>query len=164
MQASIDARDWESATRHCARAMALPDEVITGAFAESAVVCIPITTQCPLRLKWALYQPTPESHLPPVQTLQNAREHLLSIFRASFSEATKARDAAATTRFFKLFPAIGWEAEGLEAYASFVVDLVKVRPPASAKSENNSPNVTGFRSDIYSFKSSILHHGSHCTI
>ena len=80
-------------------------------------------------------KPTPESHLPPVQTLQNAREHLLSVFRASFSEATKARDAAATTRFFKLFPAIGWEAEGLEAYAFFVVDLVKVRPPASAKSE-----------------------------
>ncbi|KZV62045.1 COG4-domain-containing protein [Peniophora sp. CONT] len=117
MQASIDARDWESATRHCARAIALPDQVITGAFAATAV-------------------PTPESHLPPVQTLQNAREHLLSVFRQSFSEATKARDAAATTRFFKLFPAIGWEAEGLEAYASFVVDLVKVRPPASAKTSS----------------------------
>jgi hypothetical protein len=40
----------------------------------------------------------------------------------------------ATTRFFKLFPVIGWETEGLEAYASFIVDLVKVRPPASAQS------------------------------
>jgi conserved oligomeric Golgi complex subunit 4 len=76
-----------------------------------------------------------ESHLPPIQTLQNAREHLYNVFRKSFEEATQARDAAATTRFFKLFPAIGWEKEGLEAYASFVVDLVKVRPPASAKSK-----------------------------
>ena len=33
-----------------------------------------------------------------------------------------------------MFPAIGWEEEGLQAYASFVVDLVKIRAPASAKS------------------------------
>ena len=49
-------------------------------------------------------------------------------------KASTSRDAAATTRFFKLFPAIGWEEEGLQAYASFVVDLVKIRAPASAKS------------------------------
>jgi hypothetical protein len=61
---------------------------------------------------------------------------LLNVFRKSFAEASQSRDAAATTRFFKLFPVIGWEEEGLEAYASFVVDLVKVRPPASAKSKN----------------------------
>lgn len=84
----------------------------------------------------ATTQPTSESHLPPAQTLQAARDTLLDVFRRQFDEATSARDAAATTRFFKLFPAIGWEAEGLEAYAAFVVDLVKVRPPASAKSES----------------------------
>ncbi|KAI0317766.1 COG4-domain-containing protein [Amylostereum chailletii] len=117
LQSSIESQDWESATRHCARAMALPDEVVGGPFAETAV-------------------PTAESHLPPAQTLQNARDQLLDVFRRSFNEATQARDAAATTRFFKLFPAIGWEAEGLEAYASFVVDLVKVRPPASAKTSS----------------------------
>lgn len=117
MQTSIESQDWESATRHCARAMALPDEVISGAFAEIAV-------------------PTSESHLPPTQTLQAAREHLLDVFTSQFDAATKSRDAVATTRFFKLFPSIGWEAEGLEAYASFVVDLVKVRPPASAKTSS----------------------------
>jgi conserved oligomeric Golgi complex subunit 4 len=72
--------------------------------------------------------------LPPAQTLQDARTHLLQVFTRHFTEATKARDAIATTRFFKLFPVIGWETEGLEAYASFIVDLVKVRPPASAQS------------------------------
>ena len=80
-------------------------------------------------------QPTPESHLPPAQTLQAARDELLAIFRREFDKASQSRDAAATSRFFKLFPAIGWELEGLQAYAAFVVDLVRVRAPATAKSE-----------------------------
>lgn len=79
-------------------------------------------------------KPTSESHLPPVQTLQAAREQLLLIFRHHFGQASSSRDAAATSRFFKLFPGIGWETEGLQAYASFVVDLVRVKAPASAKS------------------------------
>ncbi|THH27626.1 hypothetical protein EUX98_g6565 [Antrodiella citrinella] len=117
LQSSMEMQDWESATRHCARAMALPLEVTSGAFAESAV-------------------PTPENHLPPAQTLQLVREQLLEIFLQHFDQASKARDAAATSRFFKLFPAIGWETEGLQAYASFVVDLVRVRAPASAKTSS----------------------------
>ncbi|KIY51144.1 COG4-domain-containing protein [Fistulina hepatica ATCC 64428] len=116
-QASIENQDWESATRHCARAMSLPLDVISGPFAEMAV-------------------PTPEIHLPPAQTLQAAREHLLDVFRRNFEVASSARDSAATTRFFKLFPAIGWEAEGLQAYAAFVTDLVRVRAPASAKTSS----------------------------
>lgn len=83
----------------------------------------------------ASIQPTSESHLPPAQTLQAAREQLLEIFRHHFEQASRSRDAAATSRFFKLFPAIGWEAEGLQAYAAFVVDLVRVKVPASAKSK-----------------------------
>lgn len=117
LQASIDSRDWESAARHCARAMSLPLEVISGPFAETAV-------------------PTSESHLPPVQTLQAAREKLLVIFRQNFEQASRSRDSTATSRFFKLFPAIGWETEGLDAYAAFVVDLVRVRAPASAKTSS----------------------------
>ncbi|KAJ8462975.1 hypothetical protein ONZ51_g10559 [Trametes cubensis] len=117
LHSAIDQHDWEAATRHCARAMALPLDVVSGPFAETAV-------------------PTPESHLPPAQTLQAAREQLLTVFRREFERASRARDATATSRFFKLFPAIGWEAEGLQAYASFVVELVKVRPPASAKTSS----------------------------
>ncbi|TFY54752.1 hypothetical protein EVJ58_g8673 [Rhodofomes roseus] len=97
--------------------MSLPTEVISGLFAETAV-------------------PTPESHLPPAQTLHAAREELLAIFRREFDKASQSRDAAATSRFFKLFPAIGWELEGLQAYAAFVVDLVRVRAPASAKTSS----------------------------
>ncbi|KAJ6546418.1 COG4 transport protein-domain-containing protein [Mycena vulgaris] len=117
LQSSIEAQDWESATRHCARAMSLPLQVISGHFAETAV-------------------PTSDSHLPPAQTLQAAREHLLTIFRHQFEQASRSRDSTTTSRFFKLFPAIGWEEEGLQAYASFVVDLVRVRAPASAKTSS----------------------------
>ncbi|KAJ7489961.1 COG4 transport protein-domain-containing protein [Mycena galericulata] len=117
LQSSIESQDWESATRHCARAMSLPLEVLSGQFAETAV-------------------PTSDSHLPPAQTLQAAREHLLAIFQRQFEQASRSRDSTTTSRFFKLFPAIGWEAEGLQAYASFVVDLVRVRAPASAKTSS----------------------------
>ncbi|PCH38775.1 COG4-domain-containing protein [Wolfiporia cocos MD-104 SS10] len=114
LQTSMEQKDWEAATRHCARAMALPAAVISGPFAGTTV-------------------PTAESHLPPAQTLQSAREELLQVFRQEFDKASRERDAAATSRFFKLFPAIGWEAEGLDVYANFVVDLVRIRAPASAK-------------------------------
>jgi hypothetical protein len=38
LQASIESQDWESATRHCSRAMSLPADVISGLFAEATVV------------------------------------------------------------------------------------------------------------------------------
>lgn len=117
MQSSIESQDWESAARHCARAMALPPKVLTGRFAETAV-------------------PTSENPLPPAQSLLLAKERLLAIFRERFDEAAKTRDAAATTRYFKLFPTIGCENEGLEAYASFVVGLVRVRAPPSVKTSS----------------------------
>ncbi|KAI6167137.1 COG4-domain-containing protein [Pisolithus thermaeus] len=123
LQASIDTQDWESATRYCARAMSLPPQVISGPFAEAVV-------------------PTAENHLPPSQTLQTAREQLLSIFLKNFAHASRSRDAAATSRYFKLFPLIGWETEGLEAYASFVVDLVRVRAPTSANTASPLYHVT----------------------
>lgn len=126
-------KDWEAAARHCARAMALPLDVIAGPYAEAVVVCHWFIL-VDRRLKFTLiYQPTAESHLPPVQTLQDARETLLRVFRENFAEASRARDSSATSRFFKLFPAIGWEDEGLEAYANFVVELVQVRSPPTAK-------------------------------
>ncbi|KAK1229053.1 Golgi transport complex subunit 4 [Marasmius sp. AFHP31] len=115
---AMENQDWETATRHCARAMAVPPQIISGSFAQVAV-------------------PTSDSHLPPAQTLEAAREELLQIFLRNFEQASRAKDAAATSRFFKLFPAIGWEKEGLEAYALFVVDLVRVRAPVATKS--NSP-------------------------
>lgn len=51
--------------------------------------------------------------------------------------ASTARDSANTSRVFKLFPEIGWESEGLELYAKFVVDLIRARAPAGVKSEDS---------------------------
>lgn len=133
LQSAIESQDWESATRHCARAMALPPDVISGDFAQGIVVrCILLRVTFQV-VTWS-FKPTAENHIPQAQALEVAREELLTIFKRNFEQASVARDSAATSRFFKLFPAIGWESEGLEAYAEFVVDLVRVRAPTSAKS------------------------------
>ncbi|KAH8117158.1 COG4-domain-containing protein [Phellopilus nigrolimitatus] len=117
LKSSIDSQDWETATRLCARAMDLPHEVIAGPFAGSAV-------------------PTADDPQPPTQALQSLREQLRDIFLRQFQQASRARDASMTTRFFKLLPLIGWEQEGLEAYASFVLDLVQTKSPPSAKTSS----------------------------
>ncbi|KAF9451228.1 COG4-domain-containing protein, partial [Macrolepiota fuliginosa MF-IS2] len=141
LQVSIESQDWEAATLNCARAMALPLDVISGPFAEKAV-------------------PTAESHLPPSETLQAAREYLLSVFRRNFEEASRSRDSTATSRYFKLFPAIGWEAEGLLAYADFVIDLVRVRAPASAKASSPLYYITSLTSLFESIAMIVDQHRS----
>lgn len=82
-------------------------------------------------------QPTSDLPLPPAETLAQARESLLETFKKNFADASAARDSANTSRFFKLFPAIGWEKEGLEAYSDFVVDLVRARATVSGKSKQD---------------------------
>ncbi|KAH7096123.1 COG4-domain-containing protein [Auriculariales sp. MPI-PUGE-AT-0066] len=111
---AIERGDWEAAARHCARVMAIPTHVLNGNFAARAV-------------------PTSDLPLPPPQSLQAARDTLLYNFQTHFDKAAAARDAAATSRFFKLFPSVGWHTEGLEAYSAFVVDLVASRATTSAK-------------------------------
>ncbi|KAL9714885.1 Golgi transport complex subunit 4 [Leucoagaricus gongylophorus] len=123
LHASIESQDWEAAALNCSRAMALPLDVISGPFAGQTV-------------------PTAENHFPPSEQLREARENLLSVFHRKFEEASRARDSTATSRFFKLFPAIGWEAEGLQAYADFVIDLVRVKVPASAKTSSSLYYIT----------------------
>jgi hypothetical protein len=44
-----------------------------------------------------------------------------------FRSAAEARDEQGTSRFFRLFPMIGAEEQGLGVYADFVVTLVKTR-------------------------------------
>ena len=88
---------------------------------------------CHNRCPWVINRVQPDSshHLPPSQMLQTARQQLLAIFVRNFQNASQSRDSAATTRFFKMFPAIGWENEGLEVYSRFIVELIKVRVSTS---------------------------------
>lgn len=71
-----------------------------------------------------------------MEFIQTARENLLETFKFEFRNAARDRDAASASRFFKLFPVIGWESEGLDIYSEFVVDLVRTRPPVTIKGES----------------------------
>ncbi|KAF8733396.1 COG4Hypothetical protein, partial [Rhizoctonia solani] len=115
LQAAMEQRDWETAARHCARAMAVPKEVMEGPFAQVAIVDLPD---------------------PPTQTLADARTALLGVFRKEFDAAAIARDPVAISRFFKLFPTINCPADGLAAYSDFVLDLVARRAPPSVKASS----------------------------
>ncbi|ELU36392.1 COG4 transport domain-containing protein [Rhizoctonia solani AG-1 IA] len=112
LQAAMEQRDWETAARHCARAMAVPKEVMEGPFAQVPSTDLPD---------------------PPTQTLADARTALLGVFRKEFDGAAIARDPVAISRFFKLFPTINCPADGLAAYSDFVLDLVARRAPPSVK-------------------------------
>ncbi|KAF8633700.1 hypothetical protein AX17_004358 [Amanita inopinata Kibby_2008] len=119
LRLSIESQDWESATRHCARVMSVPQEVLCGPFAETVV-------------------PTSDHHLPPSQVLELFRDQLLHLYIRNFHQASQSRDSAATSRFFKMFPAIGWEEQGLDVYSRFVGELVRAR--TSGRTQTGSPH------------------------
>ncbi|WWD17778.1 hypothetical protein CI109_102219 [Kwoniella shandongensis] len=111
---AISKEDWESASRACRRAMNVRKEVIEGDFAGGVV-------------------PTPQFPLPPTQTLEELRDALLYTFRTEFNAAAERKDEQNVSRFFRLWPGIGAEDEGLEAYGDFVVGLVKGRSATAGK-------------------------------
>ncbi|EIW72587.1 hypothetical protein TREMEDRAFT_70757 [Tremella mesenterica DSM 1558] len=114
LSAAIDKEDWESASRACRRAMSVRKEVIDSGFAGGVV-------------------PTPQNPLQPSQQLEELRSTLLRTFREQFDAAAERRDQQAVSRFFRLWPGIGAEQEGLNAYGDFVVGLVKARSSSAGK-------------------------------
>lgn len=60
---------------------------------------------------------------------------LLETFRREFDAAAAKKDEQEVSRYFRLWPGIGAEDEGLEAYGDFVVSLVKSRSTAAGKRE-----------------------------
>jgi hypothetical protein len=80
-------------------------------------------------------QPTPQYPQPPAQQLAELRDILLHTFRTEFDAAAEKKDQAGVSRFFRLWPGIGAEKEGLEAYGDFVVGLVKARGSSATKRE-----------------------------
>lgn len=116
LDGAIEKNDWEAAARACRRAMSVRAEVTQGGFA-SAVV------------------PTPQNPLPPPQQLDELRAVLLRTFREEFDAAAARKDEHEVSRYFRLWPGIGAENEGLEAYGDFVVSLVKSRSSSAGKRE-----------------------------
>lgn len=106
LASAIDEGDWESATRHAQRAMAIPLEVTQSEFARRVV-------------------PSTEQPLPPEQTLATLRATLLDVFTSKFKDATQQSNEQQASRFFKLFPKIGWRDEGLAVYCSFARGLIR---------------------------------------
>ncbi|KAL7411046.1 COG4 transport protein-domain-containing protein [Mrakia frigida] len=117
LRGGIRSKDWETAARACKRALHVPTEVIEGGFAARVV-------------------PTTDDPSPPSQALQTLRSELLEIFQSQFRTAATARDEVAVSRFFRLWPEIGAETEGLQAYGDFVVGLVRGRNMAVGKTSS----------------------------
>ena len=77
--------------------------------------------------------PTPQYPQPPSNQLTELRDILLHTFRTEFDSAAQRKDQQGVSRFFRLWPGIGAEEEGLEAYGDFVVGLVKSRGSNAGK-------------------------------
>ena len=101
-------QDWETAAEYMHRARRIPRDVVESAFAEENV-------------------PTAEVPEAPAETLDNAAESLCRLFLREFGDAVEEGDGGRITRFFKMFPLIGREKEGLDAYGRYVCQGVAVR-------------------------------------
>lgn len=124
LSTAIDQGDWELATRHAQKAMSVPPEVINSEFAARVV-------------------PSTEQPLTPAQTLLELREKLLAVFTQRFHHATmESRDEAEASRFFRLFPLVGWRSEGLDAYSTFARGMIREKGKAilTAAHRGNVPH------------------------
>lgn len=108
LHSAMNSKDWEGAARYLHRARRIDPSVVNGKFAEAVV-------------------PTSEIPDPPPKTLEQAQDTLHGIFMREFESATHRRSEADITRYFKLFPLIGKEVEGLDTYARFICGIVAGR-------------------------------------
>ncbi|CAG8484778.1 5249_t:CDS:10 [Diversispora eburnea] len=102
---AIYIKDYESAASYINRASILDPKILNGEFAEIAV---------------------PSSEYPdiPTKTLSDAKGNLFEIFSKEFDLAVKVKDENNISRFFRLFPLLGKETEGLDKYSKFVCSII----------------------------------------
>lgn len=106
LASAVDQGEWELATKHAQKAMAVPQEIIESEFAKRVV-------------------PSTEQPLPPRQALDLLRGQLLVVFTHKFKQATEALDQVEASKYFRLFPLVGFRTQGLEAYSSFARDMIR---------------------------------------
>lgn len=80
-------------------------------------------------------QPTSENPDHPAKTLADAKSTLFEIFSQRFDDAVAQRNETNITRYFKLFPMIGCQTEGLDKYSRFVCNIIKARCSEELKLE-----------------------------
>ncbi|KAG9305550.1 hypothetical protein G9A89_003613 [Geosiphon pyriformis] len=105
IHSAMQIKDYEAAAGYIHRTMALDPSILEGEFAENAV---------------------PSSEYPdiPKKTLSDAKDTLFVIFSKEFDSAVLIRDENNISRFFRLFPLIGKEKEGLDKYSNFVCGII----------------------------------------
>lgn len=74
-----------------------------------------------------IYKSTSENPDHPAKTLADAKANLFEIFSSRFDDAVAQRNQADITRYFKLFPLINCQTEGLDKYSRFVCNIIKAR-------------------------------------
>ncbi|CCU76182.1 unnamed protein product [Blumeria hordei] len=118
-------QDWEAAAGYLFRAAKIPREIVDGDFAARIVPSVEI----------------PEA---PGTTLSSARESLCSLFIREFEKAATEGDGSKVTRFFKLFPLIGKEETGLEAYGRYICKGVAARARDSLREDSKGKDALFF--------------------
>ncbi|WBW75013.1 Golgi transport complex subunit Cog4 [Schizosaccharomyces osmophilus] len=105
-------QQWEKAADFVHRANCTSPSIIQGKFALAVV-------------------PTSEQPLSPTETLNEVVESLHALFQREFQKAARNKDQKEITRYFKLFPLIGKEKEGLEAYWHFFGGIIASKARAT---------------------------------
>jgi hypothetical protein len=109
---AMERQDWDDAATFLHQASLLDSAIINGSLAMSAV-------------------PTSEIPDPPTVFLSEASDALFKLFLREFDAAAKVKDEERITRFFRLFPLIGKENEGLDVYGRFVCGIIAGRSRAA---------------------------------
>jgi conserved oligomeric Golgi complex subunit 4 len=108
----MERQDWDEAATFIHQASLLDPAIVNGPLAMSAV-------------------PTSEIPDPPTVYLSQASDALFNLFLREFDAAAKVKDEERITRFFRLFPLIGKENEGLDVYGRFVCGIIAGRSRAA---------------------------------
>lgn len=109
---AMERQDWDEAATFLHQASLLDGSIVNGPLAIAAV-------------------PTSEIPDPPTVFLSQASDALFKLFLREFDAAAKVKDEERITRFFRLFPLIGKENEGLDVYGRFVCSIVAGRNRAA---------------------------------
>lgn len=106
MQDAMNVRDWEKAASYISKCISLPQSLLDGEFTKKMV-------------------PTSEMPDYPLETLCKSCSSLCSLFVREFERGAKELNMETVTKYFKLFPLIGREEQGLTVYSHFICDIIK---------------------------------------
>ncbi|KAI8344397.1 COG4 transport protein-domain-containing protein [Chlamydoabsidia padenii] len=108
IQNAMQQKEYDEAAGLLQRASLIDPAILKGSLAEFTV-------------------PTSDNPDHPAKTLADAKATLFNIFSQRFDDAVAQRNQTNITRYFKLFPLIGCQTEGLDKYSRFVCNIVKAR-------------------------------------